>query len=153
MVSLVFAVDLVGHNSGPAIKNDVVLSAPSNGGNTHVGGGGSSSSYVCVENWECGNWSECLGNDMRRLCNDLNECGTELEKPDIYQECGISFGEDMEVESVDEEADVSPIVRAFSAITGAVIGGEPVAIAGASVFLVLVLGGFFVVIRKKKKKV
>jgi len=145
----VFAVDLVGHNSGPAIKNDVVLSKPDDGGDTHVGGGSSSYSYVCVEDWECGEWSECMSNDMRRLCNDLNECGTELEKPDIYQECGVSDG-DVVVE--DEDADVEESDGFFSAMTGAVIGGGAGSWITVIVVIILAGGAYWFVKFKKFKK-
>jgi len=147
----VFGVDLVGHNSGPAIKNDVVLSDPGNGGNTNVGGGSSSSSYICVENWSCEEWSDCIGNDMRRICNDLNECGTENNKPETYQECGVSKDDGATLESEIEENDVSQPDGFFSSITGAVIGGGATSVAVGGVFLILVLGGFVIAIRKKKK--
>jgi len=42
----VYAIDKVGHNSGPIRKNDVVLSPGSKG--TNVGGGGGSTSYVVI---------------------------------------------------------------------------------------------------------
>jgi len=141
----VYAVDLVGGNAGNAIKN--VIKIDQGGGSR---GGSSSYSYVCVEDWECGEWSECLGNDMRRLCEDLNECGTEKDKPEVYQECGVSEDGDVIVE--DEGADVGEPNRFFSAITGAVIGGGAKSVAVAGGFLVLAVGGLFIVIRKRKKK-
>jgi len=149
----VFAVDMIGHNVGDAVVNEVAL--VKSDGRVRVSGGGSSSSYVCVEDWACDEWSECVGNDMRRICNDLNECGTVRTKPETYQNCGStsldSLDSGMSFEEEVDDADVSPVVRAFSAITGAVVGGGAASVAAAGVFLFLVLGGFFIVIRKKKK--
>ena len=142
----VFAVDLVGHNSGSAIKNNIILSKPGNGGGTS--GGSSSYSYVCVEDWECGEWSECVGNDMRRLCNDLNECGPENDKPETYRECGE---DDVNVENwIGESANVSQPEGFFSLMTGVVIGGGVTSFAVAGAFILLALGAFgFVRFRKK----
>jgi len=144
----VYAVDLVGGNAGRAIKN--VVKIDQDGGSS---GGSSSYSYVCIEDWECGEWSECLGNDMRRLCNDLNECGTEKTKPDVYQGCGVSFED---VDSVLESDDVEPGTSSFnsflSAVTGAVIGGGAASVAVAGVFMALVVGGFVIVAKRRKKK-
>ena len=146
----VYAVDLVGHNAGSAIGNVVNV-----GGGGGTSGGSSSSSYTCVENWTCEDWSECVGNDMRRICSDVNECGTNQTKPDVYQECGISSsGSDdnmtLEVGDVGPSGS-SPVARAFSAITGAVVGvaGTPEGVAVVA-FMVLVLSGFIAIrIRKK----
>ena len=113
-------------------------------------GGSSIYSYVWEVDWVCGEWTECVGDDMRRLCNDLNECGTEKDKPDVYQGCGVSENGDVIVE--DEGADVEKPNRFFSAITGAVIGGGAKSVAVAGGFLALVIGGFFIVIRKRKLK-
>jgi len=143
----VYAIDLIGRNGGLAIANEFTIE-----GNTGPGGssgGSSSTSYICTEDWECGEWSECLGNDMRRLCNDLNECGTEMDKPDIYQECGVSEGGDVVVE--DEDADVEESDGFFSAMTGAVIGGGATSFALAGAFLVLAIGGFLLIRVRKKK--
>jgi len=144
----VYAIDLIGRNGGIAIANEFTIA-----GNTGPGGssgGSSSTSYICTEDWECGEWSECLGNDMRRLCNDLNECGTEKSKPDIYQECGESSGvDDMTVESSLDGGEIDGIGGFFSAITGAVIGGGATSVAAAGIFLVLVLGGLTIVIRRR----
>ncbi len=43
----------------------------------------------CVEDWNCTEWSECEDEEQTRECTDLNECGTENDKPDEIQECEI----------------------------------------------------------------
>ncbi len=50
------------------------------------GGGGSS---TCTENWNCGEWSECLGGEQTRICTDLNNCGTTKNKPETLYSCGV----------------------------------------------------------------
>ena len=152
-VYTVYAVDLVGHNTGAAIKNVVKVGGNDENRRGGVSGGGSSYSYVCVEDWSCDEWSECVGNEMRRLCNDLNKCGTESEKPDSYQECGLMSGDDGKVlEMSGEVVDVSGFNGFFSAITGAVIGGGATSWGIAGIFVVLVVGSFgFVRIRRKRK--
>lgn len=44
-------------------------------------------SEACVENWDCTEWSECEDEEETRTCTDLNECGTEKDKPAEVQEC------------------------------------------------------------------
>ncbi|MFH1597562.1 MAG: carbohydrate binding domain-containing protein [Patescibacteria group bacterium] len=41
----------------------------------------------CVENWQCTEWSECVTGQQTRTCTDINECGTEIDKPSEVQEC------------------------------------------------------------------
>lgn len=145
----VYAIDLIGHNGGKAIANEFEIGSSGGGG----GSGSSSSSYVCEENWTCEEWTECVGNDMRRLCSDVNECGTELEKPETYQVCGESSESNMTLESEDVKVDdASPIVKAFLAITGAVVGGGTGSVIGGGIFLILVIGGLVIVVRKKRKQ-
>ena len=85
------AVDKVAHNSGLAIKNDVVLSQPNQPFGGAVSGGGGASSYVCVENWDCGNWSSCINGTQTRTCTDSAMCGTTLTKPETERACSPNF--------------------------------------------------------------
>jgi len=41
----------------------------------------------CIEDWQCTNWSDCINGTQIRTCNDLNNCGTENNKPEESQEC------------------------------------------------------------------
>jgi len=45
---------------------------------------------VCVENWSCTDWSACVGSVQTRTCTDLNECGTEVNKPSESQSCAVT---------------------------------------------------------------
>jgi len=146
----VYAIDKIGHNSGLAIKNDVIIEEVEGKKKVHGGGGGSS--YVCYENWQCNPWSECIDEVMVRTCTDFNKCGTTKEKPQTSSTCspdeegeGILLGEPSEK-------------GFFSRITGAVIGGVSnfaKSSTGAFVFIILILAtGGFVLIRlyKLRKK-
>lgn len=91
---------------------DVVISTPSGGG----GGGGGGGGVSCKENWGCSVWSECkyLSNNSElksetimnlenlckeqkidrfqcgyqvRICNELNNCLTSYDKPEIIRNC------------------------------------------------------------------
>ncbi len=44
-------------------------------------------SSICVPNWECGGWSECVEGSQSRDCSDTNVCGVEEGKPAISQSC------------------------------------------------------------------
>ena len=42
---------------------------------------------ACTENWNCTDWSECINGTQARTCTDLNECGTEFDRPLEIQIC------------------------------------------------------------------
>ena len=144
-VYTVYAIDKVGRNAGSAIKNVIKVE----GRRTY--GGGSSGGYICVENWECGEWTECVGNDMRRLCNDLDKCGTVKNKPETYQECGlVSRDENIILDNTNSGEESQE--GFFSAITGAVTGGQAAGIAAVLLFILLIIIGFVIVKKRRKKK-
>lgn len=41
----------------------------------------------CQENWICNNWTQCINETQTRICTDLNECGTQENKPEEIQNC------------------------------------------------------------------
>lgn len=42
----------------------------------------------CVENWFCEDWSACKKEGMQtRACQELNKCGTEIQRPTTTQSC------------------------------------------------------------------
>ena len=145
----VYAVDKVVHNSGDAIKNDVVLSEPitSGGGDTIVSGGGGSSSRRCKENWRCGDWDECENGLQTRTCEDINKCGTKKIKPDLQKACDIEES-DLGILKTEPETQ-----SGFAGITGAVVG-----VVGKTgfwviiIFLVVLIGSAITVKRIRKKK-
>jgi len=42
---------------------------------------------ICEENWKCSEWFECFNSKQKRVCTDLNDCGTETNKPSETQAC------------------------------------------------------------------
>lgn len=122
------------------------------GGNGGGGSGGSSddddsnpvNEDVCVEDWSCNGWSECIGGLEMRTCTDSNECGTGKIKPSDERGCNVA--------DLDPEETSSWIERFFAAITGAVIGGGITSWAIAGAFVIFVLGAFGFVENKRKKK-
>ena len=44
---------------------------------------------TCNEDWSCTAWSECSGAAMTRSCIDLNNCGTNSNKPKVSVSCGV----------------------------------------------------------------
>lgn len=41
----------------------------------------------CVEEWDCGSWSDCIDNKKTRVCEDENNCGTTKDKPITSKDC------------------------------------------------------------------
>jgi len=52
-----------------------------------IGDGDEKPEPVCMEKWNCSEWSECIDALQVRECKDLNECGTTELKPPVEQEC------------------------------------------------------------------
>ncbi len=44
----------------------------------------------CVENWIFTGWSTCMNGVKKRACTEVNSCGTEEEKPGLWQNCLFS---------------------------------------------------------------
>ena len=68
----------------------------SNNNGNNGGSGGSNNNYNsandnegCVEIWQCAGWSACVNGTQSTTCVDLNECGTEHDKPVEVLDCGI----------------------------------------------------------------
>jgi len=118
------------------------------GGGGSVGGGGivtsntqnSNQEVVCVENWECGDWSNAENMCGKRTCIDKNSCGTTELKPVTADSCPNIF------------------TSFFSFLTGGVIGGI-----GSSakegrgiilaVLLVLIAVGIGIVLFRRQSKI
>lgn len=45
----------------------------------------------CVENWYCDDWSACTPEGgQARTCQELNNCGTETQKPGLARDCAYA---------------------------------------------------------------
>lgn len=47
---------------------------------------------VCIENWKCTAWSECVNGKQTRTCTDKNKCGTIANKPIEEKSCKVKPG-------------------------------------------------------------
>ena len=80
---------------------------PSSGGG---GGGSSPRPALCVPNWGC-SWSDCINNLETSICTDLNNCGTNQNRPaQEVRNCSIVYGELPDTET-NEEVDSSEITK------------------------------------------
>lgn len=50
-----------------------------------------SSGVSCQEDWDCTDWSDCVGDNQSRSCTDSNNCGTTVNKPDEAKSCTASL--------------------------------------------------------------
>jgi len=64
---------------------------------------------ICVENWECNNWSACVNGVQTRICTDLNNCRTLNGKPIEEQLCmtTCSFGDGCKINCSTGDLDCS----------------------------------------------
>ncbi len=63
-------------------------SGGSSGGSRSSGGGGYWSGPSCTVNWTCTEWEVCSPEGVQtRTCTDVNECGTEVDRPEGNRSC------------------------------------------------------------------
>ena len=80
------------HTSIPVPSNEITITVlatktSSSGGNDNSKSS-SGDSLICLERWNCSEWSECFPDNMQyRNCIDENSCGTLAQKPPIEQSC------------------------------------------------------------------
>ncbi|NIO44804.1 MAG: hypothetical protein GTN36_04600 [Candidatus Aenigmarchaeota archaeon] len=98
----------------------------------------------CQERWLCDDWSECEDGQQTRVCEDVNECGTDRDIPLMIQPCSK---EEIEETAKGEEAVLGGPTGFFLGLSttewamGGIIG---VIIAAIIIFLVT---------RRKKSKI
>lgn len=56
----------------------------------------------CVERWECSDWGQCKNGLQTRSCSDLNNCGTEFNKPETERTCNEGEGKETNKEKAEE---------------------------------------------------
>lgn len=113
----------------------------------------------CEENWECTDWFECYNGKQSRVCTDLNDCGTEENKPSEQQDCYVKIcdageqrcdGDDLVVCSQNEDSWVlaktcedgcsNGLCQSAAGITGLMIDATTAGIIGV-IIVVIVIGG------------
>lgn len=81
------------------------LAEDNNGNSAFVSGSNYTlGSEICVEDWTCSNWTNCLDGNQTRECVDGNNCGTTIEIPDIIQDCSV-VNETEQNQTTDETGD------------------------------------------------
>ncbi len=79
-----FITDLVPSNAFNITVEQIVLPQT----DSSSGGGGSSGGIVCIENWYCYDWGECLPTGIQtRKCVDLTGCNTTKNMPETVRNC------------------------------------------------------------------
>ena len=51
----------------------------------------SDSNSTCVEKWKCDEWDSCYHGEKERECWDINDCGTERDKPREEKDCSSYY--------------------------------------------------------------
>ncbi len=123
----------------------------SGGGGGGSGGGGSPSTQsntlgVCIEQWECSDWSDCKEGKQKRLCRDNSACKTEKLKPAESRECQEEAQSQSQPEIKEQQKDISPSL--LGSVIGAVGGVKTF---GIALFIAVLIAGFIVIIVLRKK--
>ncbi len=102
--------------NGCVTRLDISVQAKEEGGAPVTGGGGGGGlilpseeenetqknetvkeTQACIERWLCTEWSECKNGIQTRECEDVNECGTEENKPLLVQPCSLKEENETEI--------------------------------------------------------
>lgn len=69
---------------------------------------------TCTPSWQCSEWSSCsLKNGkwiQTRICNDLNNCNTTLNKPSESLDCESSLSYDVEIGKTFSQCNLSVVI-------------------------------------------
>ena len=117
---------------------------------------------VCVEDWSCSDWGNCIAGVQIRDCTEANSCGTTLDNPVEVQECKIDHCID-NIQNSDEEGvdcggddrDACEQESGFYRLTGALLEIPDVAVSksGAAYVSILLVGlcGMYITINSYRK--
>jgi parallel beta-helix repeat protein len=131
----------------------VTPAAPAAPGGGGGGGGGGSTKTTetveCTQNWDCGDWSECIGGTQTRNCNDVNLCASKKksgEVTDIIEKLKPGESKTCAMPSIPEVQTPSiPIEIEKPSFVEAVLPESPVArtVTLASLAALLAFGGIY----------
>ncbi len=93
----------------------------------------STTTSECVERWVCTEWSSCKDGMQTRSCEDVNNCGTDLNKPLEVQPCSIVESDNVKKDQLASlpSGSVSSAITGFTALHYSALG------AGAAVVALL----------------
>lgn len=118
-------------------------------------GGGGGSSSLCMTQWVCGDWSECLDGNQTRTCDyPENYCTPYIKKPSEIQGCVVPKTEIKNNPVIKNETAPSKpevnIPNELAPITGGAIGTLGKSIIGVIIFFIIILGLYLYVKFAKK---
>jgi hypothetical protein len=142
----VYAIDRIGKNTGLSIKNIVTVSQDGRV-NSNL------RSSLCLEQWNCTDWSECIEDMQKRTCEEISRCGTQKDKPTEDQGCEKNEeNKTNELNNTILNPSQSNQGKFFSTITGNVIGAINNNKVGVTFgFVFALLFALFVVKMKRKR--
>jgi len=62
---------------------------------------------ICIEDWQCKAWSDCIENQKTRSCTDLNNCGTTNNKPEETKSCSLKKKTEEANETIKHETETT----------------------------------------------
>ncbi|RME52239.1 hypothetical protein D6783_05475 [Candidatus Woesearchaeota archaeon] len=118
-------------------------------------------SGVCVPDWTCSDWLDCLNGFQKRVCVDSNRCQSLENKPAEERECEIppelraSAPVDVQATGGEDDnglpATSEGSTTGLRGVTGFVVGSPLRAGASIALLLLIVAGIAFFIFAKKKK--
>jgi parallel beta-helix repeat protein len=137
-----------GSSSG---TGDTPSSSSTSSGGGSSGGGSTKTTTVqvnCTQDWQCGDWSECIGGVQTRNCNDLNLCESKEdagEVDNLIKKTKPGESKSCEMPEPPVIPDVSPPVEQPSIISQVIPPEGPArTITLASLATLLAVGGVLV---------
>ncbi|MBI2646842.1 hypothetical protein HYW99_00005, partial [Candidatus Woesearchaeota archaeon] len=68
----------------PSESSASTSSGSGSGGGSGGGGGGG---VICISEWKCNEWSQCIDSLKNRKCYDANQCAFQTKKPVEIEQC------------------------------------------------------------------
>ena len=54
-----------------------------------ISSGGGGGGFICISNWQCSEWTECIDGFRNRRCVDNNRCVFPTKKPEEMEQCAF----------------------------------------------------------------
>ncbi|MEK6849566.1 MAG: hypothetical protein AABY01_03275, partial [Nanoarchaeota archaeon] len=110
---------------------------------------------VCLEEWDCKEWSACTGGTQVRSCIELNGCGTEDDAPVMSQSCVTPVIEAAApvAEAPVETFQITSAVQAETMCDGQPCPDRWTSLRKPIIVVLLVTLGMFVFVRTRRRKI